>query len=65
MRSIPLVAGLAVLFAFTNYMSEQGTCLAQQTVESHVVPLKKFSKLDMDKRFEKVSGDPRGQARRL
>jgi hypothetical protein len=58
MRLIPLVAGLAVLFALTSYISEQGASLAQQTVESHVVPLKKFSKLDMDKRFEKVSGDP-------
>ena len=58
MRSIPFVAGLAVLSAFTNHISEQGTNLAQQPVESHVVPLKKFSKLDMDKRFEKVSGDP-------
>ena len=58
MRSIPLVAGLAVLLAFTNQISEQGASLAQQPVESHAVPLKKFSKLDMDKRFEKVSGDP-------
>ena len=31
---------------------------AQRPVESHVVPLKEFSKLDMDKRFETVSGDP-------
>ena len=58
MRSIPFVAGLAVLSAFTNHISQRGANLAQQPVESHVVPLKKFSKLDVDKRFEKVSGDP-------
>ena len=49
MRLLPLVAGFAVLLAFTNHID------AQQPNQHLVVPLKKFS---VDQRFETVSGDP-------
>jgi quercetin dioxygenase-like cupin family protein len=38
--------------------SSQQVVPAQQPIQSHVVPLKKLSKLSMDKRYETVSGDP-------
>jgi hypothetical protein len=40
------------------YVTSQQAGLAQQPAESHVVPLKTFSKLPTDKRFETVSGNP-------
>ena len=47
---------LAALMAVSVSSLQAGP--AQQPVESHVVPLKKISRLGMDKRFETVSGDP-------
>jgi hypothetical protein len=47
---------LVVLTAVS--VSSQQSGPAQWPAESHVVPLKKLSKLAMDKRFETVSGDP-------
>ena len=47
-----LVASFALLFVSANHTN------VQQGSEHHVVPLKKISKLAMDKRFETVSGDP-------
>jgi hypothetical protein len=47
---------LVVLIAVSVTSQQAG--LAQQPVESHVVPLKTFSKLATDKRVETVSGDP-------
>src|SRR5215470_11754154 len=39
-------------------VSSRQVGVVHQPVESHVVPLNKPSKLEMDKRFETVSGDP-------
>jgi hypothetical protein len=39
-------------------VNSQQVSLAQQPGQSQVVPLKKISKLAMDKRYETVSGDP-------
>lgn len=39
-------------------VSSQQASLAHQPVGSQVVPLKQSSRLEMDKRFETVSGDP-------
>jgi hypothetical protein len=55
-RGISMLVILVVLTAVS--VSSQQSGPAQWPVESHVVPLKKFSKLAMDKRFETVSGDP-------
>ncbi len=50
---------LLILMVLTAVsVSSQQSGPAQRPVESHVVRLKKFSKLAMDKRFETVSGDP-------
>ena len=49
---------LILSVATATSVSSQQPGLARQHVESHVVPLKKPSKLEMDKRFETVSGDP-------
>ena len=49
---------LILSVATATSVSSQQAGLARQPVESHVVPLKKPSKLEMDKRFETVSGDP-------
>lgn len=46
---------ILVILTAASINSQQA---AQRAVESHVVPLKKFSKLAMDKRFETVSGNP-------
>jgi hypothetical protein len=61
-RSIPFVAGLAVLSAFTNHISEQGTNLAQQPVESHVVPLNSPNWI-WTRGLRKYLATPRRQAR--
>src|SRR5229473_868741 len=45
---------ILMILAVVSVRSQQA-CAAQQPVESHVVPLKKFS---ADHRFETVSGDP-------
>jgi quercetin dioxygenase-like cupin family protein len=55
-RGISVLVILAALMAVS--VSSQQAGPVQQPVESHVVPLKKISNLDMDKRFEIVSGDP-------
>ena len=55
-RGISMLVILAALMAVS--VSSQQAGPAQQPVESHVVPLKKISKVGMDKRFETVSGDP-------
>ncbi len=55
-RGIAMLVILVVLTAASVSAQQSGP--AQRPVESHVVPLKKFSKLAMDKRFETVSGDP-------
>ena len=55
-RGMSMIVIFVILTAVS--FSWQHASLAQQPVESHVVPLKKFSKLAMDKRFETVSGDP-------
>jgi hypothetical protein len=55
-RGISMLVILVVLTAVS--VSSQQSGPAQRPVESHVVPLKKFSKLAMDKRYETVSGDP-------
>ena len=39
-------------------VSAQQETLAQKADQSHVVPLKSLSRLEMDKRLETVSGDP-------
>jgi hypothetical protein len=55
-RGISMLVILVVLTAVS--ISSQQSGPAQWPAESHVVPLKKLSKLAMDKRFETVSGDP-------
>jgi hypothetical protein len=55
-RGISMLVILVVLTAVS--VSSQQSGPAQWPAESHVVPLKKLSKLAMDKRFETVSGDP-------
>jgi hypothetical protein len=55
-RGISMLVILVVLTAVSVSSRQSGP--AQRAVESHVVPLKKLSKLAMDKRFETVSGDP-------
>src|SRR5260370_13322524 len=51
-----------ILLVFVGVIALAYSCAgqtsAQQPVQSHVVPLKKLSKLSMDKRYETVSGDP-------
>ena len=51
------VVQIPVIFGFLTYLGLQPAGLAQQTVESHVVPLKHSSIVTMDKRFEAVRGD--------
>jgi hypothetical protein len=53
MSMLSIFAGLMVV-----YVTSQQVGLAQQPAESHVVPLKTFSKLPTDKRFETVLGNP-------
>jgi len=55
-RRVSTLVILVVLMAVSVSSQQAGS--AQQPAESHVVPLKAVSKLDMDKRFERVSGDP-------
>jgi hypothetical protein len=52
-RMLIILAALMVIL-----VNSQHAGFAQLPAESHVVPLKKFSKLPMDKRFETVWGDP-------
>ena len=53
------VVQIPVIFGFLTgaYLGLQPAGLAQQTVESHVVPLKHSSIVTMDKRVEAVRGD--------
>jgi hypothetical protein len=55
-KGMSMLLVLVVLTAVS--VSSQQAGLSQQPVQSHVVPLKKFSKLSMDKRYETVAGDP-------
>jgi hypothetical protein len=55
-KRISMLPIVVVLMA-VSVTSPQAS-LTQQPVESHVVPLKTFSKLATDKRYETVSGDP-------
>ena len=48
---------ILVVLTVVSVRSQQAG-LAQQPVESHVVPLKKFSIVATDQRWEMVSGDP-------
>ena len=55
-KGVSVVLMIVVLMAVSVGSQQAGS--RQQSVQSHVVPLKKLSKLAMDKRFETVSGDP-------
>jgi hypothetical protein len=55
-RGVWALRFIVVLAVVSAGLQEAG--LAQQPVQSHVVPLRNFSKLAMDKRYETVSGDP-------
>jgi hypothetical protein len=55
-KRISMLPIVVVLIAVS--VATQQAALTQQPVESHVVPLKTFSKLATDKRYETVSGDP-------
>jgi hypothetical protein len=55
-KRISMLPTVVVLMAVS--ITSQQASFTQQPVESHVVPLKTFSKLATDKRYETVSGDP-------
>jgi hypothetical protein len=55
-KPILMLAILVALLAVS--VGSQRAALAQQPVEPNVVPLKVFSRLAADKRFETVSGNP-------
>ena len=55
-RRISTLLVLAVLAVVSVGFLQAG--FSQQPAQSHVVPLKKSSKLAMDRRFETISGDP-------
>ena len=55
-KGMSILLMLVVLMAVSVGSQQAGP--SQQPVQSHVVPLKTFAKLAMDKRYETVSGDP-------
>ncbi len=55
-KGMSILLMLVVLMAVSVGSQQAGP--SQQPVRSHVVPLKKFAKLAMDKRYETISGDP-------